>query len=107
MTDYWQGLGLGTKLVDIVLDVAKDMGLETIFAIVLPDNYRAISLIKKMGFSIEYLSDGTVKGALDLKGEDLTQCILPMAQIKVTEKQEAPQVAETNKVRKKEPEASS
>jgi acetyltransferase len=119
VTDYWQGLGLGTKLVDVALDVAKEKGLESIFAIVLPDNYRAISLIKKMGFGIEYLADGTVKGMLDLKGEDLTQCILPLAPpVKVVEKAPVaqpaaapkvatPPVAEATKPRKKEPDVAS
>ena len=37
----------------------------------LQDNYRALSLTKKMGFNIEYLSDGTVKGQLSLKDEDI------------------------------------
>jgi hypothetical protein len=35
----------------------------------LPDNCRALSLTKKMGFMHEYLSDGTVKGSLNLKDE--------------------------------------
>ena len=35
------------------------------------DNYRAISLTKKMGFKLEYSDDGTVKGVLDLKEEGL------------------------------------
>ncbi|HSV49850.1 MAG TPA: GNAT family N-acetyltransferase, partial [Candidatus Acidoferrales bacterium] len=70
VSDYWQGLGLGTKLVDYSLDIAKEKGVEKVYAIMLQDNYRAISLTKKMGFAIEYLSDGTVKGNLDLSGED-------------------------------------
>jgi acetyltransferase len=70
VSDYWQGLGLGTKLVDYSLDIAKEKGVENVYAIMLQDNYRAISLTKKMGFAIEYLSDGTVKGTLDLRGED-------------------------------------
>lgn len=70
VSDYWQGLGLGTKLVDYSLDLAKEKGIESVYAIMLQDNYRAISLTKKMGFAIEYLSDGTVKGTLDLSGED-------------------------------------
>jgi len=78
VSDYWQGLGLGTKLVDYSLDIAKDKGVENVYAIMLQDNYRAISLTKKMGFAIEYLSDGTVKATLDLKGEDIcTQKSLP------------------------------
>ena len=70
--DYWQDLGLGTKMVDYVLDIAKEKGVESVYAIMLPDNYRALSLTKKMGFSIEYLSDGTVKGNLNLKEKTLT-----------------------------------
>jgi acetyltransferase len=68
--DKWQNLGLGTKMVDYTLDIAVEMGVENIYAIMLPDNYRALSLTKKMGFDIEYLSDGTVKGTLSLK-EDM------------------------------------
>jgi acetyltransferase len=67
--DRWQGLGLGTKLVDYTLEIAKEMGIETVYAIMLPDNNRALNLTKKMGFKLEYLSDGTAKGILDLKEE--------------------------------------
>ncbi len=67
--DYWQNLGLGTKMVDYTLDIAAEMGVEKVYAIMLPDNYRALSLTKKMGFNIEYLKDGTVKGTLNLKEE--------------------------------------
>ena len=84
VTDYWQGLGLGTKMVDYVLDIAKEKGVENVFAIMLPDNYRALSTNKKMGFNLEYLSDGTVKGALDLKNMDVDgHCIRPKVSQKV------------------------
>ena len=69
VSDKWQGLGLGTKLVDYVLEIAKEIGVETVYAIMLSDNRRALNLTKKMGFKLEYLSDGTVKGVLDLKEE--------------------------------------
>jgi hypothetical protein len=43
----------------------------------LQDNYRALSLTKKMGFNIEYLSDGTVKATLSLKNEDIdSRCLI-------------------------------
>ena len=32
---------------------------------------RALSLTKKMGFNLEYLSDGTVKASLNLKNKDI------------------------------------
>jgi acetyltransferase len=75
VSDRWQGLGLGTKMVDYVLDIAKEKGVEDIYAIVLPDNSRALSLLKKIGFNFEYLGDGTVRGTLNLKNEDSdTRC---------------------------------
>jgi acetyltransferase len=70
VADPWQGLGLGTKMVDYVLEICKDMKLETIYAIMLPDNQRAISLMTKMGFDVKYLDDGTVKAVLNLKAEE-------------------------------------
>jgi acetyltransferase len=79
--DQWQGQGLGTKIVDYVLEIAKDMGVETVYAIMLPDNQRALNLTKKMGFKLEYLSDDTVKGVLDLKEEVLSErCPVPPAE---------------------------
>jgi acetyltransferase len=70
VADPWQGLGLGTKMVDYALEICKDMKLETIYAIMLPDNNRAISLMTKMGFNVKYLDDGTVKAVLNLKAEE-------------------------------------
>jgi acetyltransferase len=74
--DRWQNLGLGTEMVDYTLDLAIQMGIENVYAIMLPDNYRALSLTKKMGFDIEYLTDGTVKATLSLKDELTEQCLL-------------------------------
>jgi acetyltransferase len=71
VADPWQGLGLGTKMVDYVIEICKDRGLETIYGITLPDNYRAISLMKMMGFALEHLDDGTIKAALNLKEEEI------------------------------------
>ena len=71
--DKWQGQGLGTKMVDFVLEIAKEMRVETVYAIMLPDNRRALNLTKKMGFKLDYLSDGTVRGTLDLREEMPTE----------------------------------
>jgi acetyltransferase len=77
VADPWQTLGLGTKMVDYVLEICKDMKLETVYAMMLSDNYRAISLMKKMGFTTEYSDDGTVKAILNLREEELASCIEP------------------------------
>jgi acetyltransferase len=78
VADPWQCLGLGTKLVDYAIEICKDMKLEKLYAIMLPDNYRAVSLMKKMGFTITNLDDNTVRGTLDLKEEEQSlQCGQP------------------------------
>jgi acetyltransferase len=69
VADPWQGLGLGSKMVDYMIEICKDKGLETIYGVMLPDNYRAIELFKKMGFTVKYLGDDTVKATLNLKEE--------------------------------------
>ena len=74
VADPWQGLGLGTKLVDYTIEVAKDMGVETLYAIMLSDNYRAINLLKNMGFTLQSQEDETIKGVLNLK-EELQQSV--------------------------------
>ncbi len=79
VADPWQGYGLGTKLVDYAIEIAKDMKIETLYAIMLPDNFRAINLMKKMGFTITYPQDGTVKGTVNLKEEEQVQRAEPEA----------------------------
>jgi acetyltransferase len=69
VTDEFQGVGLGTKLADYVFEIASDMGVERVYSVVLADNYRALSLHKRMGFSLRYGDDGTVEATLDLRGE--------------------------------------
>jgi acetyltransferase len=88
--DKWQNLGLGTKMIDHVLDIAKEMSIEKVYSIMLPDNYRALSLTKKMGFELTYLEDGTVKGMLSLKDEFIeSEC-----RAKIGESQTKPKVVE-------------
>jgi len=88
VADPWQGLGLGTKLVDYVLEICADMKLETIYAIMLADNYRAMGLMKKMGFAVKYMDDGTVKGMLSIREEE-ARCAEPKT---VKEKQASNQI---------------
>ncbi len=67
VTDEFQGLGLGTKLVDHVLDIAYEMGVEKVYSLMLTDNYRARSLMQRMGFELSFSNDGTVEGTLQLR----------------------------------------
>lgn len=101
--DKWQNLGLGTKMVDYVLDIAKEMGVETAFSIMLQDNYRALSLTKKMGFTLEYCTDGTVKGVLDLRDELFQENCLKIDNREITDiqKSEASQPKQKTEAKQK------
>jgi acetyltransferase len=70
VADPWQGLGLGSKLLDYMIEICKEKNLENIYGIMLRDNYRAIKLMKEMGFSLKY-SEDTIKATLNLKEEEL------------------------------------
>ncbi len=109
IADPWQGLGLGTKMVDYTIDICKDMKIEKLYAIMLPDNYRAINLTKKMGFTASCMEDGNIKGVLNLKEEELeierehteletceeTKAPTQQVQIEKEQKQKAKKEAET------------
>jgi acetyltransferase len=66
VTDQWQLKGLGEMLMDYIIMIARNMRLGKIFATVLPDNIKMISLCKKKGFKIEPLDEETVKTSLVL-----------------------------------------
>lgn len=70
VVDNWHRQGLGSKLVNFIIEVSKDKNLETIHAVSLKNNYKAIGLIKKIGFSLEFSDDETVKATMNLKYED-------------------------------------
>ncbi|MFX1508762.1 MAG: bifunctional acetate--CoA ligase family protein/GNAT family N-acetyltransferase [Promethearchaeota archaeon] len=69
IADPWQGLGLGSKLIDYMIEISIDRGLEEIYGVMLPDNYRAHKLMQKMGFTLEKTKDDLVKATLDLAAE--------------------------------------
>ncbi|MCS7141434.1 MAG: bifunctional acetate--CoA ligase family protein/GNAT family N-acetyltransferase [Candidatus Nitrosocaldus sp.] len=66
VADPWQGLGLGTKLVDYILEIAEDMNVKAVNAVMLANNTRIIDLMRRMGFRIEALDEGTLVGRLEL-----------------------------------------
>ena len=41
--DPWQDLGLGSKLVDFMIEICKDKKLDTLYGIMIPHNSRVIS----------------------------------------------------------------
>lgn len=76
VSDIWQRLGLGSKMVDYMIEICKDKNLETIYAVMRTDNPQAIHLLKKMDFKLEFIGDGTIKAILDLEKEQEENTII-------------------------------
>lgn len=51
--DNYQSKGLGPKLVDVLIGIAEEKGLERIYGEVLTENEQMLALCKKLGFTIE------------------------------------------------------
>ena len=78
VADDFQGKGLGTKLVDMLIQIADEKGLETIYGIVMPENTKMIELCRKMGFDIRYTPEEVIV-ELNLKGKRVSE--IPEAEI--------------------------
>ncbi|MCX8201452.1 MAG: GNAT family N-acetyltransferase, partial [Candidatus Caldarchaeum sp.] len=57
VADDFQGLGLGTKLVDTLIEIATEKKISTVYGIILPENTRMINLARKMGFTVKRRSE--------------------------------------------------
>lgn len=64
--DEWQGLGLGSKLLDDIIEISKDVGLETIYGYVIASNYRMVHLCTKRGFEMQPVDEEVTKAWLKL-----------------------------------------
>jgi acetyltransferase len=58
--DDWQGFGIGSKLMDYLIKIAKDKNLEKIYGYVMADNTKMINLCKRLGFVTETLDSETL-----------------------------------------------
>jgi acetyltransferase len=58
--DKYQGKGLGTKLVDMLLEVGKEKGLETIYGNIMSENLKMIRLCEKLGFTIKHQQENVI-----------------------------------------------
>jgi len=64
--DEWQRQGLGSKLVDYIIGIGKDMGLQKIYGDILSDNVKMIKLCEKKGFRLERVDEEMTKAILEL-----------------------------------------
>ena len=58
VADPWQGKGLGEKLIERVIEIARDNGVKMLYGDVLATNLPMLGLVKKMGFTIKAFDDG-------------------------------------------------
>lgn len=56
--DNYQGMGLGAKMIDILIGIGQDKGLDRIYGTVLNENRRMLELCRRLGFRIESRADG-------------------------------------------------
>jgi acetyltransferase len=58
VADKYQTQGLGSELLNRVLAIARQEGIESVYGFILPDNARMQSLARELGFALEFPSDG-------------------------------------------------
>jgi len=51
VADNYQSRGLGTKLVDMLIEFAREKGIDTIYGTVMSENIKMIQLCEKLGFT--------------------------------------------------------
>ena len=65
--DKMQGLGLGSKLMDLLVEMGKDMRVDKIYGYVSASNYKMLQLCKKKRFKVEIFDEETTKASLFLQ----------------------------------------
>ena len=66
VADPWQGKGLGEKLIERVIEIARDNGVKMLYGEVLATNLPMLGLVKKMGFSIKDFDEGVRRVEMSL-----------------------------------------
>ncbi len=67
VADKWQGLGLGSTFMDLLVEVGKDMRVDKISGYVGANNYKMLNMCRKKGFKVEALDEETVQVSLFLQ----------------------------------------
>ena len=66
VSDSWHGLGLGSKLMDYIIDIGKDLKLETIYSDISPENTKMLNLCNKKGFTSKSSDEYSVNMTMTL-----------------------------------------
>jgi acetyltransferase len=54
VSDQWQGHGLGTRFLKLLLDIGRQEGVEHIIGKILPANHAMQRVCRKLGFVLSY-----------------------------------------------------
>jgi acetyltransferase len=65
--DRFQGKRLGSKLVEMLIGIARERGLEEVRADVLTENESMLNVFKRLGFSTHWVPGGTSEAVMKLK----------------------------------------
>ena len=65
--DRFQGKHLGTKFVEMLIEIARERGLEEVRADVLTGNARMLNVFRRLGFATHFVPGGTSEAVLKLK----------------------------------------
>ena len=69
--DPWQGKGVGVRLLERCLGIAKERGIETVWGIVLHENTGMQALARKLGFKLSRSDEpGEMELTIDLRSVD-------------------------------------
>ncbi len=68
--DDYQGKGLGKKLVEVLIGIAREKGLEEVYAITLSENDRMLKLMRGLGFKTVLQPGGIIGASLKVRAGD-------------------------------------
>ena len=57
ISDTLQGHGIGQRMLNRLMEIARSRGLDMIEGEVLADNHRMLEMVRKMGFHIQMAAD--------------------------------------------------
>lgn len=66
IADDFQGTGLGHKLTDMLIGIAQEKGLKTLYGIILKDNIKMVGLARSLGFKMELIDADEYRAVIDL-----------------------------------------
>jgi acetyltransferase len=66
VNDSWHGLGLGSKLMDYIINIGKDLKLEAIYSDISPENTKMLNLCNNKGFTSKSSDEYSVNMTMTL-----------------------------------------